>query len=62
VEIDVTGAVVEIRDGRIWKISAGDLQLEGELTCEGVILAQARSKKIHVEGEKTFPRGIPIVP
>lgn len=62
VEIEVKGAVVEVRDGRIWKISAGDLQLEGELACEGVILAQAKSKKIRIDGEKTFPRGIPIAP
>jgi len=62
VKIEVEGAVVEVRDGRIWKVSAGNLRVEGELSCEGVILAQAKSKKIHIDAEKTFPRGIPIAP
>jgi len=58
--LELEGAELEIRAGRIWKIRTGECTGKGVLKCEGVELASEESRPIVLPGERIFQDGIKI--
>jgi hypothetical protein len=59
--IEVEGAVLEIRDGKIWDVALGNCTASGELTCEGHSLAKRESEPFELPGNLMLSEPIPIM-
>ncbi len=59
--IDIEGAVLEIRDGKIWEVALGSCTASGELTCEGHTLAKRESAPFELPGNIVLSEPMPIV-
>lgn len=60
-KIDVEGAVLTIRDGKIRAVSLGTCTASGELSCEGHTLAKRESEPFELPGRLEFSEPIPIL-
>ena len=60
--ITIEGAVLKIRDGKIWEVALGSCTASGELSCEGHSLAKRESEPFELPGEFILPGPMPIMP
>ena len=60
--ITIEGAVLKIRDGKIWEVALGSCTARGELSCEGHSLAKRESEPFELPGEFILPEPMPIMP
>jgi len=58
-EINIEGAVLKIREGKIWLVSLGTCTASGELSCEGHTLAKRESEPF--PGTLEFSEPVPIL-
>ncbi len=58
--LQLQGAVLEIRGGRIIKVRAGDCTAAGEVKCEGFKLLSRQSRSVKLRGVVEFDDGITI--
>ena len=61
-KIDVDGAVLTIRDGKIWALSVGACVASGELTCEGHSILEKKSEPIELPGTYELAQPVQIAP
>jgi hypothetical protein len=59
--ITIEGAVLEIRGGRIHRVTVGDCTASGALSCEGYTLAERKSEPFELPGEWVLDPPMPIV-
>jgi hypothetical protein len=59
-ELVIKGAVLTVRDGRIWAVSVGSCEASGELTFKGYSLLKRQSTPVALPGTHTFAAPIPI--
>lgn len=59
--ITIEGAVLKIRDGKIWEVALGECTASGELSCEGHSLARRESEPFELPGTLVFEKPIPIM-
>ena len=62
VKLDVDGAVLTIRDGKIWALSVGTCVASGELTCEGHSIMAKKSEPIEIPGTYALAQPVQIAP
>ena len=60
IEIAIKAMALEIQNGRIKKIHAGDCKAEGRFLCEGVLLAERESKPLDLPGTIDLGEGLKI--
>ena len=60
--ITIEGAVLKIRDGKIWEVALGSCTASGELSCEGHSLARRESEPFELPGTLVFEEPMPIMP
>ena len=60
--IDVDGAVLTIRDGKIWALSVGTCMASGELTCGEHSLMKKKSEPIEFPGTYELAQPVQIAP
>ena len=60
IEIAIKGMTLEIRDGRIKKIHAGECKAKGSFFCEGFLLAERESKPLDLPGTIDLGEGLEI--
>jgi hypothetical protein len=58
--ITIEGAVLKIRDGKIWEVAVGDCTASGELRCEGHSLAKRESEPFELPGKLVLRKPMPI--
>ena len=61
-KIDVDGAVLTIRDGKIWALSVGACVASGELTCEGRSIMKKKSEPLEFPGSYELAQPVQIAP
>ena len=62
IALRVEGAVLTIKDGKIWKATTGACTASGRISCEGQTLSQRESVPVQLPGTLVFDQPIPIVP
>ncbi len=62
IALRVEGAVLTIKDGKIWKATTGACTASGRITCEGQTLSERESVPVQLPGTLVFDQPIPIVP
>ena len=62
IALRVEGAVLTIKDGKIWKATTGACTASGRITCEGQTLSERESALVQLPGTLVFDQPIPIVP
>ena len=61
-ELDVDGAVLTIRDGKIWALSVGTCLASGELTCGGHSIMKKKAEPIDIPGTYELAQPVQIAP
>jgi hypothetical protein len=61
VTLTVSGAILDIQDGKITRLRTGKVSGKGELKYEGFLLASEKFKPIPLPGDKKFKEPIPIL-
>ncbi len=62
IALRVEGAVLTIKDGKIWKATTGACTASGRISCEGQTLSERESVPVQLPGTLVFDQPIPIVP
>lgn len=62
IALRVDGAVLTIKDGKIWKATTGACAASGRITCAGQTLSERESVSVPLPGALVFDQPILIVP
>ena len=62
IALRVEGAVLTIKNGKIWKATTGACTASGRITCEGQTLSERESAPVQLPGTLVLDQPIPIVP
>ena len=62
IALRVEGAVLTIKDGKIWKATTGACTASGRISCEGQTFSERESVPVQLPGTLVFDQPIPIVP
>jgi hypothetical protein len=59
--ITIEGAILHIRDGKIWEVALGNCTASGSLSCEGLSLFERKSEPFKLPGKLEFSEPMSIV-